>query len=264
MKTVPIGSKQSIARRLKGSSRKYFLENLDLMILILAAIFFTITSLTGADSNILDPVTVALLGVLAFSQIRSRTQISELTASSHLERTDLFLWDFPEEYKKSQKRAMKSYLFIGVTMARTLPLMINHIKRILGQNGRVRILLPDPNNQNLVEMIAATRPGTTAEQIRGKIQHSLDDLHYMHSNAGSLEVRVIAFPPNVGINAMDLESTNDSHRSIMVQMYEFAPSEDSERAPIFLLTTRDKVWFDHFAELSERLWEAGEEYRPIA
>lgn len=264
MKPRTIGSKQSIGQHLKAIGKKYFLENLDLMILIVVASFFTVISLTGIDSKILNPVTVALLGVLAFSQIRSRTQISKLAASWYPERTDLFLWDFPEEYKKSQEQAMKSYFFIGATMARTLPLMNEHIMRILGQNGRVRILLPDPNNKNLVEMIAATRPGSNAERIRRKIQHSLDDLQDIDSDLGTLEVRVIDFLPNVGINAMDLESPVESHKSIMVQMYEFAPEQGSERAPIFFLTTHDRAWFNHFAELSERLWEAGKEYRPVS
>lgn len=263
MKPKAIARNKSQGQRFREIWTKYFIANLDLTILIVAAVFFAVGSLLGLDDKVLNPVTVALLGALAFSQIKSRTQISNVAASWHPARTDLFLWDFPEEYKRAQSQAMKSYFFAGVTMGRTLPLMTPHIQRILDQGGLVQILLPDPNNPHLVEMISATRPPKKPAQIKREIQHSLKSLEDIHSSAGTLELRVISFLPSVGINAIDLESPVESHKSLMIQLYEFAPEQGHERAPIFFLTTHDSLWFSHFAAQSKRLWESGTEYRPI-
>lgn len=263
MKPKDIARNKTQGQRFRQIWTKYFIANLDLTILIVAAVFFAVGSLIGLDDKVLNPVTVALLGALAYSQIKSRTQISKVAASWHPARTDLFLWDFPEEYKRAQSQAMKSYFFAGVTMARTLPLMTLHIQRILDQGGLVQILLPDPNNPNLVEMISATRSPKKPAQIKREIQHSLKSLEDIHPSVGTLELRVISFLPSVGINAIDLESPVESHKSLMIQMYEFAPEQGHERAPIFFLTTHDSVWFSHFAAQSKRLWEAGTEYRPI-
>lgn len=229
----------------------------DNWILICLAVFFAIGGLTGMAAKILNPIIVGMLGILAISQFRSRSQVSTVTATWHRARTDIFVPKFPPEYLEAQKKVTHSYFFAGITMFRTMPMMRQHISRILANEGSVRILLPDPTNEHLLEMIAEIRPGQTVDDIRDDIKHSLRIAGNLRGSTGKIEIRTIQFIPNIGINAMDL---NYPTKSIMVQMYEFLPKPGDERAPIFYLTADDHAWFGHFEAQIERLWAKGRDY----
>ncbi len=235
---------------------KYAKTDPDVVVLILVACVLTVLGLAGLASNLLNPAIVAMLGVLAFSQLKSRAQVSGVTKSWHRSRTDLLLWNFPSEYKTAQSTVSHNYFFAGTTMNRTLPLKKGNITRILKQGGAVRILLPDPNHGPLMEMIAATRPPKSAEDIKVDITYALKSAEQLgKAGNGCLEIRTVQFLPSIGINAMDLGHPS---KSIMVQMYEFAPEDQSERAPIFYLTSADRAWFNHFEAQIERLWSSAE------
>lgn len=239
---------------------KYARTDPDVVILIVVAFVLTVLGLAGVADDLLNPAIVAMLGVLAFSQLRSREQVSGVTKTWHRSRTDLLMWNFPPEYKAAQSTVSHNYFFAGTTMNRTLPLMKENITRILKHDGTVRILLPDPNHRPLMEMIAATRPSRKPEDIRSDINHSLRSAKQLHRpDQGRLEIRTVQFLPSIGINAMDLGHPS---KSIMVQMYEFAPDDQSERAPIFYLTAADRAWFNHFEAQIERLWDDAEPHFP--
>lgn len=233
--------------------------HLDSVILIGLAIVFAIGGFLGMAKDVLNPIIVGMLGIVALSQLRSRSQISEVAATWRRARTELFSPEFPDEYTKAQSTVSHSYFYTGGTMMRTMAAMREHIPRILQNNGNVRILLPDPRNGQLLEMIAATHPDKTAVDIRDDIENSLRIANRLRprSDKGTLDIRTIQFVPNVGINAMDLELPT---KSIMVQMYEFMPPPHNERAPVFFLTADDHTWFSHFENQIERLWLKGEVY----
>ncbi|MDD0858023.1 hypothetical protein NHF46_10060 [Arthrobacter alpinus] len=229
----------------------------DNWILIVLSVVFAIGGITGMASGLLNPIMVAMLGILAISQLRIRSQVSAVAENWQSSRTDIFLSRFPQEYLEAQKNVTQNYFFTGITMSRTLPMMGQGITRILENNGQVRILLPDPNNDNLLKMIAEIRPGKNVRDIRLDIEHSLRTAKLLSSGAGRLEIRTIQFLPSIGINAMDL---GHPMRSIMIQMYEFHPASGDERAPIFYLTAVDHAWFGHFEAQVERLWAKGSVY----
>jgi hypothetical protein len=227
-------------------------------ILIALAIVFAFFGFVGVADKVLNPMTVAMLGVLSYSQLKSREQVSHVTKQWARSRTEIFQRKFPPEYYAAQGSVSHNYFFAGTTMRRTLPVMTVHIMRILGNHGSVRILLPDPNCETLMEMIAATRPFKTPAAIRDDIEYSLKSAEELREgNQGQLEIRTVRFLPGIGINAMDLKNPTGS---IMVQMYEYAPVAQSERAPIFFLTSEDRAWFEHFENQIERLWEAADPY----
>ncbi|GAA3291688.1 hypothetical protein ACFFON_08720 [Arthrobacter citreus] len=240
----------------KGLS--YARRDTDVVILICAAIFFALGGFLGLADEILNPVIVTMLGVLAFSQLRSREQISSVTKTWRGMRTDFLLFDFPPEYRTAQTAVSHNYFFSGITMNRTLQMMRVHLTRVLRNGGSVRILLPDPRDDSLMEMIARTRSHRSAEQIRNDIENSLRGAcELSQSGIGNLEVRVVKFLPAIGINAMDL---GHQTKSIMVQMYEFNPADLSEPAPIFFLTAADRSWISHYEAQIHRLWENGIPY----
>lgn len=232
-------------------------HQLDASILVVAALSFTIAGFLGLPERFLSPVIVALLGLLAVSQFRSRSQVESVAATWHRARTNLLSSKFPGEYITAQTTVSHSYFYTGATMKRTMAMMGDHIPRILGNNGLVRILLPDPRNMQLMEMIAATRPGKSVDAIRNDLETSLRDAVQLRSDKGNLQIRTIQFVPSIGINAMDLQLPT---KSIMVQMYEFAAVSGTERAPIFFLEAGDHEWFSHFEAQLERLWDQGKEY----
>ncbi|WP_346028601.1 hypothetical protein [Arthrobacter parietis] len=228
-------------------------KNLDVWILFALALSFALLGILGLDAKFLSPIVLSLLGVLALSQIRSRDQIAEITASWRRSRTSIFSHDFPEQYYDARSKASSNYFFAGMTMRRTLPTMERDLTRILENGGKVRIILPNPNDENLLQMIAASRNNTSATRIRKSIEETLDSARHLHSKiGGNMEIRTTSVLPRVGINALDLGMPS---ASIMVQLYGHKPTSESK--PIFYLTPSDKEWFTHFAEEVEKIWASG-------
>lgn len=143
-------------------------------------------------------------------------------------------------------------------MRRTITNMQEHLTRILEHKGSVQILLPNPSNEHLLQMIAETHPTKNAQGIKADIENALRLAQELEPGKGAVRIRTIEFVPNIGINAMDVDLPD---ALIMVQMYEFRGQ--SERAPIFLLDRSDKEWFKHFKKQIDRLWDSGTDYPHI-
>ena len=142
-------------------------ETIDLWLLVAASLIFTVLGATGiASIQVTSSVVLALLALLAISQIRGRQEVRGLVASWQRSRTSIFEADFPDAYYAARSRASQSYSFAGMTMQRTFSTMRPDLIRILDNNGTVRILLPDPSNQTLMEMVATSRRyGETASDM---------------------------------------------------------------------------------------------------
>lgn len=228
-------------------------KNLDVWILAALALVFAVLGIIGVDDKFLGPAILGLLGILAISQIKSRDQVSEISASWRRARTDVFSHDFPREYYEDRSKASSHYFFAGVTMRRTLPTMEHDLMRILRNGGSVRILLPDPDDDNLLQMIAMTRGETSSSHIQQSIKTTLHSAKHLQSKVGgNLEIRTTAVLPRIGINALELGLPS---ASIMIQLYGHTPTKESK--PIFYLTSTDEDWFEYFAEEVERLWKSG-------
>jgi hypothetical protein len=139
-------------------------------------------------------------------------------------------------------------------MQRTFPNMRPDLVRILDNGGAVRILLPDPSNQPLMGMVAASRQfGGTTDDITAQVRHSIDNVKGLHGKNGrSPEVKVTSLLPRIGLNIIDEGLPNGF---LMVQLYQTYP--EREAGPIFFLTPSDGEWFAHFCDEFERLWGNG-------
>jgi hypothetical protein len=230
-------------------------ETIDLWLLVVASLIFTALGATGiASIQILSSVVLALLALLAVSQIRGRQEVRGLIASWQRSRTSIFEGDFPDAYYAARSRASQSYSFAGMTMQRTFSTMRPDLIRILDNGGTVRILLPDPSNQVLMEMVAASRRyGETASDMSNQIRQSIDSAASLRGTTGrSPEVKVSSLLPRIGLNVID-EGMPDA--LLMVQLYQVYP--DGEPGPIFSLTPSDREWFTHFSNEFEKLWNSG-------
>ncbi|AJK69588.1 hypothetical protein [Corynebacterium marinum] len=234
-------------------------DNPDTYVLTIASFVVAGFSIFGSFSDeILRSVVVVLLGVLAFSQLMNRFQVDEVVDTWHRARTEIFWDDFPPGYGDAQRTVSKSYFYAGETMGRTMTAMQRHIRRVLREGGSTRILLPNPDNHELMKAIAKGRSDRSAATIKSSIKHSFELAQECRNAGGNLELRTTDIMPHISINGWDIEHPAGK---IMVQMYEYRP-DGTERAPVFLLEADDGKWFDHFRAQIERLWADGTKYTP--
>ncbi|MEO5875655.1 MAG: hypothetical protein ABIS86_15380 [Streptosporangiaceae bacterium] len=225
--------------------------NLDLYCLIVTALVFTVLGGFGvSDVKTLSSAVLALLALLAVSQIRSRNQLTALAAGR--DRIELHT-DFPEDYHARRSRA-RTFLFIGTTGTRTVQTMRHDLRRILTDGGSAKFLLIDPSDDRLVReaafnQVTSPDPG----RIRSRVQATLDELtHLRDTTGGDLEIRVSTFVPNIGFNGIDLDTRQGA---ILLQHYEHRP--ESEPAPILYLGRGDGRWYDHYTAEALRIWDDG-------
>jgi hypothetical protein len=230
-------------------------EYLDLYILALAAVAFTILGITGLSGiNVLASAILALLAVLAFSQIRSRRQIADIAKGQHSDPLSIFQSEFPGDLE-ARRGSAASLLLIGMSMTRTVQVgSLTVLRQMLRSGGRIRVLLIDPADEPLVRAASEHRQhGITAGRLRRRIEATLDELVMLReATDGDLQIRVTTFVPQMGISVMDAE---DPDGLIVLQHYEHRPAGES--APIFSLRAADGFWYEHFAAEAERLWDDG-------
>jgi hypothetical protein len=232
-------------------------ENLDLYVLAVVALLFTVLGVTGvSDVKTLSSVVLALLAVLAYSQIRSSKQIRLISRTQGAGSTTVLRRDFPRDL--IERRASASdLLLIGLTMTRTIQGMRSDLPAILRNGGRVRVLVLDPTDESLIAATDRQRSHSQgAEHFRQRVLTSLQDLTTVRERVGGrLEIRVLSSIPTAGFNCLDVSKPNGL---VCVQHYEFHPA--GEAAPIMSFTVDDMPWYAHFAAEAERLWEAGIEW----
>lgn len=229
-------------------------DNLDLYLLGAVALAFTVLGATGiSDVKTLSSVVLALLAVLAFSQIRSRRLTEQIRRTHTAGRASLFQSGFPNDIISRRADAF-DILLIGNSMTRTVQGLRRDMLPILGAGGRIRVLVLDPTDEAL--MATADR-GTSENFVPGRLRRriltTLEDLTMLDGpTTGRLEVRVSSHLLAAGFNCLDVASPRGL---ICFQHYEYRPN--GEPAPVFTLEPPDAPWYQHFATETERLWEAG-------
>lgn len=229
-------------------------DNLDLYLLGTVALVFTVLGITGiSDTRIMSAVVVAMLALLAFSQIKSRRLLEQVRDESRGGGTALFSREFETELIPRRAQA-HDILLVGLSMSRTVHGMRADMSRILTAGGRIRVLVLDPTDEALVaaadrRIAESLGPG----KLRSRIMATLDDLSTLGERAeGRLEIRVSSALPAAGFNCLD---TAGARGIVCVQHYEFRPT--GEAAPVFTLRPSDGAWYQHFLDEAERLWDAG-------
>jgi hypothetical protein len=230
-------------------------EYLDLYILALAALTFTILGFAGvADTKVLASVTLALLAILAYSQIRSRRHVADIAAGQRSDPLSVFQTGFPAELE-TRRGSASSLLLIGTTMTRTVQGgSLTVLRQMLRSGGKIRVLLMDPTNDVLISAASEhSQRGITADRFKRRVEGTLEELAVLQdATNGDLEIRVASFIPYMGINAIDVGNPNGL---IVLQHYEHRPVGES--APIFSFKPADGFWYEHFAAEAERLWQDG-------
>jgi hypothetical protein len=230
-------------------------EALDLYVLAVTAFIFTILGVTGVSSlTDLASIILALLAVLALSQIRSRHHITAMASAQRVDPFSLLATSFPSDLV--ERRATSSDLMlIGTTMSRTVQGSSREdMRRMLTRGGRIRILLLDPSNEELVRAASMRHPaGLTPDRLKARILGTLDELVSLRdSTRGQIEIRVASFAPTMTMSVMDADSRDGI---LVAQHTEYKPP--GEAAPIICLKGKDGYWFSHFLSEARRIWEDG-------
>ncbi|OUD03677.1 hypothetical protein [Streptomyces swartbergensis] len=228
-------------------------RNLDVYATIAVALGTSIfAAIDLAPTEKIMAAVLAVLAVLAFSTLATRTMVEDL-ARSGASGGVRFLSDFPEDIKERRERSTDLYL-IGVSLSRTLETSHRAFETTLSSGGRIRILLTDPDADNaaVTTQNRTTRP--RPDEIRDEIRQSLRLLQRLHAETGGrLEVRTTRTALKFGLNYLDVHRAN---ALLCVQLYSFDVAGESR--PIFTLTLTDDPWFEIFREQAERLWDASQ------
>jgi hypothetical protein len=232
-------------------------ENLDLYVLALVGLLFTILGVTGvSDVKTLASAVLGLLAILAFSQIKSR-KLTQRIDRARAGAGVALRTDFPPDLLERRASA-SDILLVGLTKTRTVQGMRTDLPGILKSGGHVRVLVLDPTNESLLETADRQRSPHPrgVEHLRARIRATLDDLTALRErHGGRLEIRVLSSIPSAGYNCVDVRKPNGI---VCVQHYEFHP--EGEAGPIMVLSKDDAPWYRHFGEEAERLWESGAEW----
>lgn len=232
-------------------------DNLDLYLLGSVALVFTVLGITGiSDVRTTSAVVVALLALLAFSQIRSRRLLEQIRAEGRGGASALLSREFSPDLIGRRAQA-NDMLLVGLTMARTVHGMRADMSSILVAGGRIRVLVLDPTDEPLIaaaDLRNAVSLGP--DKLRARVMTTLDDLVSLRERVGGrLEVRVSSTLPASGFNCLD---AGTERGLVTVQHYEYRPT--GEAAPILALTPTDGAWYQHFLAEAERLWDAGTDW----
>ncbi len=194
---------------------------------------------------------LALLAVLALSQIRSRHHVAVIAKSQHEGPLALLGTDFPTDLIERRARA-SDLLMVGTTMSRTVQgANREDMRRMLARGGKIRALLLDPSNDELVQAVSGRNlnPG----RLKARILGTLDELSGLRdATGGQLEIRVASLAPPMSIGVIDAGTPDGV---LIAQHKEYKPA--GEASPIICLNRKDGFWFSHFLAEAERLWEDG-------
>ncbi|WP_204076610.1 hypothetical protein [Planotetraspora phitsanulokensis] len=234
-------------------------ENLDLYILVFTALVFTVLGAVNISSTAtLSSVTLGALAFLALSQIRSRRHVAEIAKSREVDPLAILRSEFPADLVQRRASATQ-YLFIGVSMARTVQTMRNDLRRLLLTGTKVRVLLLDPTDETLLRHAAAQAGrDTDPKRLAARISGSIEEIAFLRDEThGDVEIRVLRHVPTMSVNAIDTQSPSGT---ICVQHYEYrAPAE---ALPMVQLESKDGFWYQHFVLEAERMWEGGSPWPP--
>lgn len=215
------GMAGSSGRVLRSAVRLVGDENLDRYVLAGAALTFTILGFTGVSSvAVLTSAVLGLLATLALSQIRSRRHVAAIAAGQRADPLALFQAAFPPEMDTLRSVA-SSYLFIGESMGRLVHIGRDDIRRLMREGGKVRVLLLDPDDPELMRV--ADR--TSERLLESRIRSTLNELASLRDGArGQMEIRVCTFVPRMSLNAFNLGEANGA---VFVQHYQHRASTRS-------------------------------------
>jgi hypothetical protein len=189
---------------------------------------------------------LALLALLALSQIRSRHQVARIAADNKVDPLGRLLKEFPP-ILESRRASADDLLLIGVVLSRTISSYNRYIGPALNRGARIRIVVFDPEIADRM----AGNSGAPTSRLGARIRHSLEELQEFLDRGDQFEMRVMSEPPSSTFNVLDADTPNGL---VVLQRREAFPIAES--APIIAFTPSDGPWYRRAADEAERIWTA--------
>ncbi len=228
-------------------------ENIDLYITIIIGIVLAVANLFGvAPDKWLSPIILAVLALLAISNLGNRSKLEQLLEQKKIE--NLFMENYPSNITDEMRNANELWM-IGVNLHRTL--YANPWLGVKLQNKqKIKILLLDPKSnavKYVVRRYTKSQGLLEAERKqRSNIKESLETLsRLMDKYPDCLEVRIVDYPLAFGSFAIDI---NSSKGIIYVEQYGYNPGGEID-VPKYRLEPKDGVWYELHKQQISALWE---------
>ena len=229
-------------------------KNLDIYATILAALIVSILSYFElVPANKVPSVVLAMLAVLAFNTIATRTTVENTAREKPT--GPPFLDDFPPDLRPRREASDNVYI-AGVSLSRTLDTSYSAFERSLRRGGALRILLADPTADEAAVDARCQSSRPSADELREEIRRSLRQLSKLKETTnGNLEVKTTRAALKFSFNFVDASKAN---AKLYIQLYSYRLGGESR--PLFTLTSADEEWFECFRYQAEALWNDGKPY----
>ena len=233
-------------------------ENLDLYLTVIAAIGLAVLGLFGiAPANLIGPITLAVLGLIAGSSLRNRHQIDKLIEKFDNSSKNQFIEEFPANFDKYFDTS-RSLTIVGTSLTSTLTKYYSTFERKAQHGDKIRFLLVHPEGSSLEMAASRALWETDIDKLRFKITSSLEIMcHIKRIAPDKVEIRTIKNPLSYAATLID-HGTSTSKGVVYVEAYSYKSPKPF--IPKHIFYERDGEWYQFIASEIERLWENGSEW----
>ncbi len=229
-------------------------ENIDLYVTVFAAVVVSAISLVGyVPQDVLGPLSLAVLALLAFATLGNRHRLENLLK----QRSGLpvFLGKFSDDLAADLEKTRQLWL-VGVSLYRFIVRFHAVLDHLIKDGASIRVLLVDPDGSGAVLSATGMYPPFSTERNRDRIREALSILTAFAQQAngpGTLEVRTLDYVPAFGAYMID---PSKSRGKIYLEHYPYAMAVD--QIPKMQLSSSDRDWYVHFKTQIKVLWEKGQ------
>lgn len=231
-------------------------QNIDLYLAIIAAIVVTFLSLFGLAYNLVAPINLVVLALLAFSILGNRNKLEQLLELTNQTSEGVLSEKFPSSLEDDIINSKDIWIF-GVNLTRTTYSYYTHFEHKLRKGDTIKILLVEPDSVS--SGLSAGRiyqPISEFEHNR-IIKSTLKALCNLKTIApDKLEIRTLNEPLSFGYYGININSPNGI---IYLEYYSYK-NKEGDTIPKMVLRTEDKRWFDFFSKQIHILWNNASEW----
>lgn len=229
-------------------------ENIDLYVAVILAISLAILATLNISlaQNLIAPITLLVLSLLAISHLSNRHALEELSHKVSESSNTLFLEEFPARLKDDFRQGSQ-ILLIGVSLNNTVDEYYSTIEQKLSSSkATFRILLVDPTSTACEIAASRSYARPEIERIRRRIYDTLGLLCDLQKIAPDrMEIHLTQYPLAFGAVGINMETSGGM---IYLDHYPFRTEGGS--LPKFVMQSKDGRWYHLFKQELNNLWES--------
>lgn len=243
-------------------------ENLDAYIAIMLAVVFTVLDLLDVvdfkvlGAAILLTLTLLVVGTLTNRRIFDKLKRTMDALSDQKEIVKRF--QPPDSMVRERIRSARSVALSGISLYRFIPTFYVDIEYALQQGGKLRVMLVDPNDESIGDMLALRSPeGIPKATEQKRIQDTLDFLTNMRRRLphADIEIRTLPYLMPYGINILEPRVGEAAEKWCFVRVHAFKAS--TYESPVLSPEpVSHERWFRFFEEQYDNMWQMAKPYLP--